>query len=80
MCAISGQSYLISSVLNLRGSTLGLANIVTVPYSVYREQFISSKDSDLQVPPCVGQRHFYPVHSGLHAFNIKLTLLSPAQP
>jgi hypothetical protein len=37
MCAISRQSYLISSVLYLQGLTLGLANIVTLPSSAYRE-------------------------------------------
>jgi hypothetical protein len=37
MCAISGQSHLNSSVLYLQGLTLGLANIVTLPSSVYRE-------------------------------------------
>ena len=62
MCAISGQSYLISSVLYLQGLTLGLANIVTYPLAFIASN--SSRDSDFQVEPCVWRGHFYSLMGG----------------
>jgi hypothetical protein len=62
MWAISGQSYLISSVL-ICGAQL-LASPTSPPYPIAFIATNTSRDSDLQAQPCVGRRHFYSLHRG----------------